>query len=146
MVNVSWVAIYVLALCVNTGFYMIGQHLTTVGDPLASSFITETPTIYDVGQEYNKTQLVGNITNIGNYTSGGTGSPFDIFEQATEAVIGGGYTIWQGMTLGFVFKVISNTFNTIGVSLPYLQSGLSDIFGLAFILFVGYMIFGRKDS
>jgi len=144
--NISWLGIYFFFLCLNMSFYMIGQHLSAIGDPLASEFGVVDPKIYNLSQPTNKTNLVGNMTQLGNYTDGGSGSPFNIFEQATEIVIQGGYTLWQALTLGFVFNVLTNAIGVADVSMPYLPIALAQIFGLAFVLFVGYMIFGRQPS
>lgn len=126
---------------------MIHEHLVAVNDPIASKFEVEDSNIYNLNQDYNKTTLVGNVTSLGNYTGGGTGSTFDIFDQATERIIQGGETLWQGLKLtGFVFAVTLNALSAIGVTIPYLLPALAPIFGLAVALFMIFMITGRQPS
>lgn len=148
MVSVSWLGILFFFICVNAGFYVIGQHLLSVGDPMANTFLGTNVdfAIYNTTESGNRTTLYGNFTNLGNYTDGGTGQPFDIFDQAPENVIQGTYTLWQGLPIGNAFTVLNNVFVMIGVDLPYLDNAVANIFGLAFILFTAYMLLGRQPN
>lgn len=148
MVNISWVGILFFFVCINFGFYAIGQHLSAIGDPLATTFGATVVDyeLYNSTNPNDRSTLYGNATNLGNYTSGGTGQPFDIFDQAPENVIQGGYTLWQGLPIGNAFTTIGNLFTLMGVSLPWFNAGIANIFAVAFVIFSIYMIAGRQPS